>query len=59
MNLVDITVIEVIVEPYQKENGLWSTTIITDCWGCKKVGTIIDDKRWKVERYEKGYIWQE
>ena len=45
MNLVDVTVIEVIV--------------ITDCWGCKQEKTITEDKRWKVERYEVGYTWQE
>ncbi len=59
MNLVDITVVEVIVEPYQKEDGNWTTTVITNCWGTKQEKTITDDKRWKVERYEKGYTWQE
>lgn len=59
MNLVDVTVVEVIVEPRQKEDGNWTTTVITDCWGVKQEKTITDDKRWKVERYEKGYTWQE
>ncbi len=59
MNLVDVKVVEVIVEPHQKEDGNWTTTVITDCWGGKQEKTITDDKRWKVERYEKGYIWQE
>ena len=59
MNLVDIKVIEVIVSPYQKEDGNWTVTVITDCWGAKQEKTITDDKRWKVEKYKKGYIWQE
>jgi len=59
MNLVDVTVIEVLVEPYQKENGDWTTTIKTDCWGAIEEKTITDKKRWKVERFEVGYTWQE
>ena len=59
MNLVDVTVIEVIVEPHQREDGKWTTTVITDCWGCKQEKTITEDKRWKVEMYEVGHTWKE
>lgn len=59
MNLVDVKVVEVIVKPYQKTNGDWTTTVITECWGCKKEETITYAERWKVERYEVGYTWRE
>lgn len=59
MNLVDVTVIEIVVEPHQREDGKWSITIITSCWGYEEKRTIVEDKRWKVERYEVGYTWLE
>ena len=40
MNLVDVTVVKVIVEPHQREDGKWTTTVITDCCGCKQEKTI-------------------
>lgn len=57
MNLVDITVEEVIVEPHQREDGLWTTTVITNCYGFKQEKIVVADRRWKVERYEVGYSW--
>lgn len=36
MNLVDVFVVEVVVEPHQQEDGKWSTTVITSCWGRKQ-----------------------
>lgn len=57
MNTLEISVIEIIVEPYQREDGKWETTIVTDCWGHKQKETIVSEKRWMVERYEVGYTW--
>ena len=59
MNLVDVTVIEVVVEPHKNDGGNWTTTVITDCWGIKKDKTITKNKRWMVEKYKLGYTWQE
>jgi hypothetical protein len=59
MNLVDVIVVKVIIEPYQQEDGNWTTTVLTDCWGRKQEKTITDNKKWKVEKYEKGYSWRE
>lgn len=59
MNLVDVEVIKVLIKPYQKEDGNWTTTVITGCWGCEKKLTVTDKNRYNIEKYEVGYKWQE
>lgn len=59
MNLVDVEVIEVIEKPHQKEDGKWSTTVVTICWGNKKNLTITDYEKNKVEMYKVGFTWKE
>ena len=59
VNKVDVTVVEVVVELHQTKDDLWSTTIISDCWGSRKEDTIISKDKWSVEKYKLGYTWQE
>jgi len=59
MNLVTVHVIKVIVEPYQKEDGMWSTTVITDCWGREEEKTVTGDTKQEIEKYKVGYNWEE
>lgn len=59
MNKIDVVVAEVVIAPHQREDGLWSTTVMIDGWGGKYNKTITEDKKWKVEMYEVGHRWQE
>ena len=59
MNLVDVTVTDIVVAPYQEEDGNWTTTVVTNCYGQEKNKTITHTKRWEVEKYEVGYKWLE
>lgn len=58
MNLVDVFVSEIITPPFQKENGEWSITIKTVCYGSYRIKTICDIKE-KIDRYVVGYKWLE
>jgi len=57
MNLVDITVIEVITEPYQLVNGMWTTVVKTDCYGNIKEQTYTRHSKRDVDIYVVGYTW--
>jgi hypothetical protein len=59
MNLVDVTVSEVLIEPHKREDGLWTATVMAVCWGAKAKLVITDKDRWKVGRYQRGFSWQE
>jgi len=59
MNLVDVTVVEVIVKPHHRKDGKWTTTVRTTCWGSKQKLEVVEDTLSEVEKYVVGYTWKE
>jgi hypothetical protein len=58
MNLVDVVVVEVIKEPYLKEDGEWETIIKVGSWGTYWNETIVGTEK-HVKLYKVGYKWLE
>jgi hypothetical protein len=58
MNLVDVSVVEVIVKIHKIDNRIYSKTIITDCFGRQEEKVITGDYNY-VRKYKVGYTWLE
>lgn len=62
MNLLDVTIIEVLSPPVQKiteELCCWEVKVRTECYGIKGTKIFRAISKTAIEKYKKGYTWKE